>query len=90
MLPAYRFVGQIRQFGRPFLKNMFEDAMISNVLQYENCKFLRHRQSSARHEPEKEGLPCNRFHFCLQRRPLSLIEWVEGTSELDAFLNLLD
>jgi hypothetical protein len=64
--------------------------MIPNLLQYENCKFLRRRQSSARHEPEKEGLLCNRFHSCLQRSHLSLIEWVEGTGELDAFLNLLD
>jgi hypothetical protein len=48
------------------------------------------RQSSARHEPEKEGLLCNWFHFCLQRSHLSLIEWGKGTGELDAFLNLLD
>lgn len=48
MLPAY-FVGQIRQFGRPFLKNISEDAMIPNFLQYENCKFSEEELSRYRY-----------------------------------------
>jgi hypothetical protein len=41
MLPAYRFIWEIRQFGRPFVKKIIEDAMIPKLLQYENCKFVK-------------------------------------------------
>src|SRR5580704_16183030 len=33
---------------------------------------VRSRESSARHEPEKEDLLCNRFHFCLHGSHLGL------------------
>jgi len=41
MLPAYRFISEIRQFGRPFVKKIIEDAMIPKFLQYKNCKFFK-------------------------------------------------
>jgi hypothetical protein len=47
-------------------------------------------ESSARHQPEEEGLLCHRLYFCFQSSHLSLVQWGKGTREIHAFLNLLD
>lgn len=47
-------------------------------------------RSSARHEPEEEGLLGNGSYSCFQSSHLSLIQWGKGASEFHALVNLLD